>query len=162
MDQSLAIAAVGINKRYFKDYPNPLKAALLQQLTQAGVRGAASLVSAAFSEHGVEYARSILALAQKISAMPEEVRDNHAESLDMTSDGDFMEDEDTEVVGLAEDEDGEDEFEDFGTGAPASVTAALERSSPRRLSQPGGKVYAGVKDVAGVNKLLFGNQSLVG
>ena len=160
MEQSLAIAAVGINKRYFKDAPNPLKAALLEQLKQAGVRGAQSLISAAFAEHGVEYAKSILTLAQRIAAMPEEVRDNHAEALDMTSDEDFVDDAGTEVDSEVDGDDTEDEFEDIG--APSSVTAALSSAGPRRLSQPGGKVTAGISDMASVNKLLFGNQSLVG
>jgi hypothetical protein len=160
MEQSLAIAAVGINKRYFKDAPNPLKASLIEELKRSGVRGAEKLIATAFADHGVEYAKSILTLAQRIAAMPEEVRDNHAEALDMTSDEDYVDEAPDEIDGEVDGDETADEFEDMG--APASVTAALESSAPRRMSQSGGRVYAGVQDVARVNSLLFGNQSLVG
>jgi len=160
MEQSLAIAAVGINKQYWKDVPNELKASLITELEQAGVRGAKRLVSSVFASHGVSYARQILALAQRIAAMPEEVRDNHAESLDMTSDGDF--DDDDMVESGAECMDGEpvNEFEEFETEVPASVTAALANPMHRRVSQT--KMIAGVKDMQGVNSFLYGGRSLIG
>lgn len=161
MEQSLAIAAVGMNKHYWKDVPNVLKANMITELEQAGVRGAKRLVAAVFATHGVSYAKQILALAQRIAAMPEEVRDNHAESLDMTSDGDF--DDDDMVESGAECMDGEapmtNEFEEFDE-VPASVTAALANPMHRRTSST--KMIAGVKDMQGVNSFLYGGRSLIG
>lgn len=126
MEQSLAIAAVGINKRYFRTADNTLKSALVDELKRAGVKGAAQLVAAVFAEHGVSYAKSILTLANKIAAMPDEVRDQHADSLDMTSDEDFEPEEDSEVDSGLEEE--EDEFNPV-----ASVTAALASPQYRRI-----------------------------
>jgi len=126
LDQSLAIAAVGINKRYFKDADNSLKASLVEELKRAGVKGASQLVASCFAEHGVAYARSILSLANRIAAMPEEVRNNHADSLDMTSDEDFEEDAGDEVESSVDEE--EDEFNPVA----ATVTAALGSPSFRR------------------------------
>jgi hypothetical protein len=150
LEHSLAIAAVGINKRYFKDAENPLKAALIVELKSAGVRGASQIVSTAFGEYGVKYAKSILTLANKISAMPEEVRDGHAEALDMTSDEDF---DDTPIEVESDTED-EDKFEDLGHGS--TVTAAL--STPYHRKYPGA-LLAGVDP--SVHDLLFGNKPLV-
>lgn len=136
MEQSLAIAAVGINKKYFKDVENTLKAALISELERAGVRGAKKIVSSCFSEHGVPYAKSLLTLANKIATMPAEVRNLHADSLDMTNDEDFVPDADEEGDVEAGLDCENDEMEEEGF-MPASVSAALTnpnfRRSPARL-----------------------------
>lgn len=124
MEQSLAIAAVGINRRFFKDVNNELKANLEAELVHAGVRGGQNIVRAMFAKYGVSYAKSILTLATKISAMPEEMRDQYAEALDMTED-DFSDEVDSDM-----EEDFEETEEDFEP-IPATVSAAL-RSPVRR------------------------------
>ena len=158
MEQSLAIAAVGINRRFFKDTTNELKANLETELVQLGVRGGQTLVRSAFAQHGVSYAKSILTLAKKIAAMPQEMRDSYVDALDMT-DGDegdeLVDDTDTEF-----DNDGGDQAEDEFAELPAStVTAALSHNSqPRRNN--GVLLSAGVKTTAALN-ILNGSQSLV-
>ena len=149
LDQSLAIAAVGINRQYFKGATNELKAALETQLNQMGVRGASRMIRAAFAEHGVSYAKAIVTLAKKISAMPEEVRDQYASALDLTNDEDFDDGVDEEME--ATEEDG------FGEEIPSSVTAAL--TSSYRRSVPA-LLQAGVKTTAAA-AILAGNASLV-
>jgi len=157
LEHSIAIASVGINKRFFKDAENPLKDALIAELKTAGVRGAEKLVANAFAEHGPGYAKSIMTLANRIVAAPEEVRNQYADALDMTSDEDFMDDEPAmEVEGGEGCIDGEDEFEDLGHGA--TVTAALSAPSIRKYP---GALLAGMKD-AGSHALLFGDTPLVG
>jgi hypothetical protein len=110
-------------------------------------------VQAAFAQYGVSYAKSILTLANKISAMPEQVRNQYAEALDLTEDGDFDPDDalesDVDEEGVMEDE---GDFEPI----PASVTAAL--SSPIRRT--GTLLSAGVKTNAAL-QILNGNQSLI-
>ena len=150
MEQSLAIAAVGINRRYFKGVNNELKAALETELVRAGVRGGQSIVRAMFAQYGVSYAKSILTLANKLSAMPEEMRDNYAEALDMTEDEDF-----DEVDAEAEDDMGDVMEEDFDP-IPASVTAALAMPVRREAAL----LTSGVKSTAALN-ILNGSQSLV-
>lgn len=151
LDQSLAIAAVGINRQYFKGSPNELKAALETQLSQMGVRGAGRMIRAAFAEHGVSYAKAIMTLAKKISAMPEEVRDQYAAALDMTNDEDFDDGVDEEMEASS---DGDDFMEDM----PSSVTAALSHT-PYRRSVPA-LLQAGVKTTAAA-AILSGDASLV-
>jgi len=156
MDQCLAIAAVGINRRFFKDTPNELRAGLEAEFTRAGVRGAATIIRAMFAEHGPGYAKSIMTLAKKISAMPEQVCDQYADALDLTEEKDFDDDTDTdvEVADADTDFDQEDSFEEI----PTSVTAALSYSqSPRSV---GALLKAGVRSTTAMS-ILSGSQSLI-
>ena len=146
LEQCLAIAAVGINRRFFKDQKNELKAGLETELLRAGVRGGPNIVRAMFAQYGVSYAKSILTLANKISEMPEEVRNQYASALDMTEDGDFEPEE------ASVDEEEEEEFEDL----PTSVSAAL--STPVRRDR-GTLLSAGIKSSA--LSILNGSQSLL-
>lgn len=84
-EQSLTIAAVGINRAFFKDTPNELRAALETELQHAGVRGGSRLVQKAFAQFGPAYAKQIVELANKISAMPQETRNSFVAALDLTS-----------------------------------------------------------------------------
>lgn len=138
-EQCAAIAAVGINRQYFKDTRNELRAALEEELQAAGVRGATKLVRRVFASKGVDYAKAIVTLATKLQAMPEATRNTFAEALDMTSDGE-QEIDDTSMYGdssspdfqamyTAEAEDDSefaDEFEDE-IESPSTVHAALSR-----------------------------------
>ena len=105
-----------------------------------------------FAKHGVSYARSLLTLANKLSAMPEVVRNQYAEALDMTSDGDYEPEEDLDEVQSAADEDME-EFEPL----PASVSAALR--NPLRNNV--GLLLAGGSKLTAASEILTGKKTLV-
>jgi len=150
LEQSLAIAAVGINRKFFKGAENTLKAGLENELVKAGVRGGANLVRAMFAEHGVSYAKAILTLANKISEMPEEVRNQYASALDLTSDEDYEGEDDLEAN--VDDEEMED-MEDLPTTVSAALYTPLRRDRGALLS-------AGVKSSSAM-AILAGNQSLV-
>lgn len=150
LEQSLAIAAVGINRRYFKDTPNELRAALETELQTAGVRGASRMVQAAFQAHGVDYAKAILTLARRLSAMPEEVRNQYAEALDLTSDEEF--DVEAEL-------DDEDDFDEDAEDMPTSVSAALLSPSRRSSPQTASLLKAGTNSAA--MSILTGDTPLV-
>lgn len=151
LDQSMAIAAVGINRHFFKDSENALRASLESEFNRLGVRGSGTVIRAAFAEHGVAYARSIITLAQKLSAMPDEVRNQYASALDLTSDEDFEDGVDDEVDADFED-DGEEDYGD----TPVSVTAALVTPARRDNTM----LKAGVRNNAAMS-ILAGNASLV-
>lgn len=148
LEQCLAIAAVGINRRFFKDAKNELKAGLETELLRAGVRGGPNIVRAMFAQYGVSYAKSILTLANKISAMPEEVRNQYASALDMTEDQDF--EQEAEEASVDEDE---EEFDDL----PSTVSAALV--TPVRRDR-GVLLNANVKSASAMS-ILNGSQSLL-
>jgi len=132
-EQSLAIASVGIHRGFFKDQPNELKAALEKELQLAGLRGGAKLVERVFAAHGPSYAKAIVTLATKLSAMPQAVRDEFVAGLDMTSeDVDMVSDDELEegVQIGADDDFNDDEFVDDVT----TVTAALNKPGvPRQV-----------------------------
>ena len=116
MDQCLAIASVGISKGYFKDVRNELSASLEDELTAAGVRGAKGMIKRVFASKGVDFGKAILAQATKLSALSEDVRNQHAAALDMVSD-----------QGLA-DESGDDEDNLFGDSASPNFQRQLNGS----------------------------------
>lgn len=151
LEQSLAIAAVGINRGYFQKTENVLRNALEQTLTQAGMRNPKRLLTPIFASVGPEYAKQVVLLAQKIAAMPQEARDGYVEALDMTSQDLDEPDEDMVPIG-ADDMEAEDEdFDDVEELAPTMATAgvAIKRN----------KVTAGTYSVA-ASSILNGDQPL--
>lgn len=116
-EQAAAIAAVGINRKFFKDTENTLRASLEQELTRAGFQGAKTLVRSCFAKHGIDYAKDILVLAKKLAAQPQDVRDNYVTALDMTS-------EDLEPEDISAES---EEFEDN-----VSITAALLKPATKQ------------------------------
>ena len=88
MQQSLAIASVGLNRNMFKDQENTLRQELTAQFEALGVRNASRIVKAAFADFGVDYAKKLLVIANDVAKMPEQTRDSLAASLDMTNEPD--------------------------------------------------------------------------
>lgn len=159
LGQCLAIAAVGINRQYFKDARNELRASLEEELEAAGVRGAARLVRKVFASKGVDYAKSILTLANKLVNMPEVTRNQFASALDMTTDGEIEDDEEMDgepsgepefITAEGDDEEFDDEFEDE-IESPDTVHAALSRpariTERRQVTANTGGYSAGALDV---------------
>ena len=99
MIQATAIACLGLNRGIFKGYKNELRAELVKNLKQAGLVNAERVVQAAFATKGVEYLKTVLALATKVQAMPEEVRDGFVEQLDMTEEPEVTADSEAEAFG---------------------------------------------------------------
>ena len=128
--QCLAIASVGITRRFFKEEAsNELIASLVDQLSRAGVRNGSRIVNAAFAQHGVQYAKAILTVANKLSSMPEEHRAQFANALDMLDEnGDFVDAdatfEDESVSDFVDAGADEESFEEDDY-MPETVTAAL-------------------------------------
>lgn len=125
-DQSLAIASVGINRSLFKNAENPLKAHLEGEFRRLGIRGAGRILAHAFAEHGPAYAKQVIELAKKISAMPEEVRDSYVDALDM--DTGVVDEPEEDVVPIGAEMDDDDDLED---GYVETVEAALARPGTR-------------------------------
>lgn len=155
-EQSLAIASVGINRNMFKHAENPLKAHLEGEFRRLNIRGAGRILAHAFAEHGPAYAKSVIELAKKISAMPEEVRDSYVDALDMDTGVVDTPDEDVIPIGAeAEDEFDDDVDQDFGGG---TVEAALARPGTRiQVSAAASGKYS-----VTANEILNGKRPLFG
>lgn len=174
MDQCLAIASVGITKGYFKGVSNELSAALEDELTAAGVRGAKGMLKRVFATKGVDFAKAILAQATKLSALSEDIRNQHAAALDMVSEqgmDDSSDDSDNlfgdsaspdfqrQLNGSGDDEEFIDDFEG-DSHAPETVHAALMRPATRVRHEVSAKAAGYSTDVQAVlaGKLAFGFQ----
>lgn len=132
LEQALAIAAVGINKGFFKNQTNELRAALDTELSAAGVRGHQKMLASVFATKGIEFAKAILTVAKQVSLMPEETRANFVAALDMVGDegmfGDSSSPDFQSQITAGHDEADEfaEEVNDNGA-SPSSVHAALLR-----------------------------------
>lgn len=88
MQDSLILAAVGLNRNIFKDYENTLRNELVASLQNAGVRNASRIVRAAFEKYGTDYSKKLMTIASDIADLPEETREGLASQLDMTMEAD--------------------------------------------------------------------------
>jgi hypothetical protein len=85
---SLAIASVGMAKGLFKQFKDPIRAAVEAQLTASqGARTAKVTASRIMATNGIEYAKQLIQLANKLSGMTEVARKEYAEMLDLVDDG---------------------------------------------------------------------------
>lgn len=132
LEQALAIAAVGINKGFFKNQTNELRAALDTELSAAGVRGHQKMLASVFATKGIDFAKAILTVAKQVSLMPEETRANFVAALDMVGDegmfGDSSSPDFQSQITAGHEEGDEFAEEVYDNGAsPSSVHAALLR-----------------------------------
>lgn len=132
LEQALAIAAVGINKGFFKNQTNELRAALDTELTAAGVRGHQKMLASVFATKGIDFAKAILTVAKQVALMPSDTRANFVQALDMIGDEGMFGDaaspdfQSQITAGNAEDDEfAQDVFDDGAS--PSSVQAALLR-----------------------------------
>lgn len=101
--QSLGIAASGLNKNFFQNKRHALKASLFDEMLAAGVKNPASIIDRVFASESDEHHRTLLALADEISAKPLDVRNSLASAIGESnymladSDEDESEDEDQYV-----------------------------------------------------------------
>lgn len=130
MTECLALAAVGINKGFWKDVPNPLKASVEASLLHAGVQNPKAVASRLFAAGGVEYAKAMVTVAQRLSVMPEATRNTLAEALDFTNDQ--IEDDDEDIEGEAIDVDDDDA--DFQDIEASTIEAALARPGRKQVA----------------------------
>lgn len=136
--QSVDLAAVGINKSFWKNASNPLRDALVSELSSMGVRGAERLVANVFSRHGLDFTASLLKQTTELMAKSPAMRDELAEVLDMTN------------VINADDDSGEDI--DFESAVSASVETAAERRETR--SSVGARPVSLVASIVGSEPLF--------
>lgn len=132
LEQALAIAAVGINKGFFKNQTNELRAALDTELSAAGVRGHQKMLASVFATKGIDFAKAILTVAKQVALMPEETRANFVAALDMVGDegmfGDSSSPDFQSQITAGNEESDEFAEEVYDNGAsPNSVHAALLR-----------------------------------
>ncbi len=83
-EQSLMIASIGISKNFFKNSTDPVKAALIKELSSLGVSGATKIVDRVFATHGQAQVKEILTLAKELSSKPVDALNALSDALDMS------------------------------------------------------------------------------
>lgn len=78
---ALATSAVGINRGFFAGVSNPLKAALWNAMSSAGVRNPEVVIDNAFKAHSDAYHSVLFAQAKDIVAKPKEVQESLASAV---------------------------------------------------------------------------------
>ena len=83
--QSLDIAAAGWAQNFWRNRVSPVKAALVSELTAAGLKAgsAEKLVDRVMAAHGVADVREMLAIARELAAKPVEARNGLAQAIDL-------------------------------------------------------------------------------
>lgn len=78
---ALATAAIGINRGFFQDTNNPVKAALWNAMSSAGVKNAEVLIDNAFRTSNDDYHRTLFAKASEIIGQPLEVQESLSKAV---------------------------------------------------------------------------------
>lgn len=151
LQQSLAIASVGIERSFFKGRTNPIREALEVELVAAGVRNARRIVRDVFATHGIAYSQQLIATASALADAPEATRDQMADALDLVApmdaaeDDELFEDINNEVDDLVEDDNLE----------PMSLSASLR--NPIRTTSKAALLHASTNRSA-VEEVLDGTR----
>lgn len=127
------IAAAGYAANFWRNKHDPVKAALIQELSSIGIPNAAKVVDRVFESHGVAQMREVIARARELSNMPVEALNGLAQAIDLAkyqpavvkaSEGDD-DDEDDQV----EDEDKEEDEDETEGMVTTLATAEIEPKS---------------------------------
>ena len=168
----LAIAAAGLAKGLFKNFKDPIRAAVeLQLQSSMNVRASKVMASRIMSENGMEYAKSLIMLANKLSGMTAQTRKEYADMLDLIDDGtelaltasaDEMPENDysEQTSGVDDGEDVTDASEDLDSVQSRLTTAALLMPSNRLATGGNGRRVSASASasaiLAGTAPLSFG------
>ncbi len=82
LQHSINIAAVGINKNFWKATTNPLRENLCQELAANNVRNPERIIDKVFEHHGEEYLRTIMTRASIIAKKPPSFREELAHTVE--------------------------------------------------------------------------------
>lgn len=79
--QCLSIAAAGLNKGFFREHDNVLKAAFYEMLTTAGVKRSEKIIDQVFSKYGDSYHKTLFTLATELMQKPVDVRNALSDTI---------------------------------------------------------------------------------
>lgn len=137
--QSLSIAAVGLNKSFFRNHTHALKAAMFDTLVAAGFKNPASVIDTAFANACDAYNRTLVDLAFDIASKPTDVRNSLAETIDVANYLKVQADADVEDEEMMDEEEGRADELEATLSKP--VTARVENNAGPQLKVVGGVQY---------------------
>ena len=141
--QSLLIAMAGLHKNFFRGKVHPLKAALFDELTAAGVRSPEKLIDRVFKTHGNTFLSALAEIAEDLRGKPEAIRNELAKAVDAAN---YMEGEADDGGTDDDDADDADNLEMSATAQlathdrllitkPAAQTASVQGDAPGRITR---------------------------
>lgn len=124
VQHSLDIAAAGWAQNFWRNRTSPVKAALLSELTAAGLKAGSAerLVDRVFAAHGVADIREVLAIARELAAKPVEARNGLAEAVNLTK---YLPTVKAAADGSDDDSDAGEDDEDDDNQVVATVATAV-------------------------------------
>lgn len=139
--QSLQIAAAGLNKSFFKNKTNVIKAALFEELAALNIRNPAKPIDKVFAAHSDAYHGVLLAIAEELMDKPADVRNQIAEAIGVSN------------YQVAQDEEMELSEDDDADGEDVSVEETLESAGVRKIagSKQAQVVTATIADIKKAN-----------
>ncbi len=125
--QATEISAAGFAKNFWKNASDPLKSALITELSTLGIKNPNKLVDRVWALHAAKTMASILDKAKELSKTSVTARNELASALDMTN---YVPTK-TKVHAEAEEEDTEPEDEDDDTTVESRLTAGAKAITDR-------------------------------
>jgi hypothetical protein len=134
---SADIAAAGYAVNFWRNKHDPVKAALIQELSSLGIPNAQKVVDRVFEAHGVAQLREVIARARELSNMPVEALNGLAQAINLAKYQPAVvkaskgEDDDEEEGSDDEDQSDDDETESMVT---TLATAEVEPSDDNQVT----------------------------
>ena len=154
MAESVALAAVGIDRGQWKGASNPLTAAVQMALTEYGVSDADArrVARKAVTSATQEYVKTLLAQTDKVQSMTREQRKMLADTFDVTN------------APASDDDDADESFGDGDEDIVASFGSPMQTSDKKvtRLMASARRGRLSANDAQGVMNVLDSTQSLFG
>lgn len=127
------IAAAGFAANFWRNKHDPVKAALIQELSSIGIPNAAKVVDRVFEAHGVAQLREVIARARELSNMPVEALNGLAQAINLTKYQPSLvkasDEEDEGEEESSDDEDTEDDEDETESMVTTLATAEVEAQS---------------------------------
>jgi hypothetical protein len=143
------IAAAGFAVNFWRNKHDPVKAALIQELSSLGIPNAQKVVDRVFESHGVAQLREVIARARELANMPVEALNGLASAINLSKyQPSVVKASDDEDEGEEESSDDEDQSEDDEESMVTTLATAEPNDAPEAqtasLFKPKSKVLASI------------------
>lgn len=129
-EQSLAIAAAGMTRSFFKGMSNPIRTGLIQELAAAGMHNPEALVDRVLASYSDSYHQELLAKAKELKDKPIELRNSLAEAISEVSPRTS-----SETASFATNANFGQRLEQAAVEAPAEVRQAIKSANGAKASR---------------------------
>lgn len=149
MEQCMSLASAGMIRNFFRGMTNPIREALVQELSTAGLHNPENLVDRVFASYGDQYNKTLVEKAKELRSKPVDVRNGLAEALsDIDPKAQVAQAAPVEVA-------------NFGMRLENAAYAAPKTTEQPR-SKSGGSIIKAIQAETGLNGSIFSRNRLGG